>query len=55
MDCLSSEDLKEEKTYFALVYTLYRIKVLSSRKCPWVALRRWLVCDRARGGVVAAL
>ena len=25
MDCLSSEDLKEEKTYFALPNTLYRI------------------------------
>jgi hypothetical protein len=33
MDCLSSEDLKEEKTYFAVINTLYRIKVLSSRKC----------------------
>ncbi len=33
MDCLSSEDLKEEKTQFALCNTLYRIPVLSSRKC----------------------
>jgi hypothetical protein len=31
MDCLSSEDLKEEKTYFALTNTLYRILALSSR------------------------
>ena len=34
MDCLSSEDLKEEKTHFALCNTLYRIPVLSSWKCP---------------------
>ena len=34
MGCLSSGDLKEEKTYFALFNTLYRIPVLSSRKCP---------------------
>jgi hypothetical protein len=31
MDCLSSEDLKEEKTYFALSNTVDRILALSSR------------------------
>lgn len=34
MGCLSSGDLKEEKTLFALCNTLYRIPVLSSRECP---------------------
>jgi len=34
MGCLSSGDLKEEKALFALANTLYRIPVLSRRKCP---------------------
>jgi hypothetical protein len=34
MGCLSSGDLKEEKSLFALVNTLYRIPVLSSREYP---------------------
>ena len=34
MGCLSSGDLKEEKTLFALCNRLYRIPVLSSRKRP---------------------
>ena len=47
MGCLSSGDLKEEKTEFALSSTIYRIPVLSSRKLPR-SLRCWLVCDLAR-------
>ena len=34
MDCLSSEDLKEEKTSFALSNSVCRILGLSRRKCP---------------------
>jgi hypothetical protein len=54
MGCLSSGNLKEEKTKFALLNTICRILVLSSRKCPRLRCC-WLVCiPRLRAADVSA-